>query len=163
MKTQRLWGLDLTALDYFPSPSLSLFPSRIIDASLIGKMQSVQVVLAMWLNILSCCTIMLTLLYRERAWKNPRSAVLIQATTKAIPFFVGCGKSFYRDGHLGANQLVWLKGNCVEESQWHIADLTVLRLSCCFSCLFFGCRRGREGAAEYYASKNWTYWMIIII
>lgn len=90
MKTQRLLELDLTPLHYFLSFPLPLFPSRTTDASLIGKMQSVQVVLALWLNILSCCTIMLTLLHRESAWKNPRSTVLVQATT--IPFLVGSGK-----------------------------------------------------------------------
>lgn len=90
MRTQRLLELDLTVLHYFLSFPLRLFPSRITDASLIGKMQSVQVVLALWLNILSCCTIMLTLLRRESAWKNPRSTLLVQATT--VPFFVGSGK-----------------------------------------------------------------------
>lgn len=150
MKTQRLLGLDWTALHYFLPPRFTLFPSRITDASLIGKMQSVQVVLALWLNILSCCTIMLTLLfYAGRAHeKNPRSTVLVQATTKAILLVCWLWeKRFYRDGHLGANQLVWLEGSCTEESQWHTADLTVLRLSYCFSRPLFGCGKKR-GAAE---------------
>lgn len=68
MKTKGLLELDLTVLQYFPS--LPLFPSRITDASLIGRMQSVQVVLALWLHVLSCCTIILTLPHRESAWKK---------------------------------------------------------------------------------------------
>ena len=134
-KTQRLLELGLTALHYFLSPALPLFPSRITDASLIGKMQSVQVVLALWLSILSCCTMMLTLLHRESAGKkNPRSTGLVQATRKAIPLFCWLWeKRFCRDGHLGAHQLVCLTGSCTEESQGYIADFAVLRLSCCLS------------------------------
>lgn len=139
MKTKGLLEMDLTVLHDFPSLPLPLFPSRITDASLIGRMQSVQVVLALWLHVLSCCTIMLTLPHRESAWKNPRSTLLVQATTKAIPLFWWPWKErFYRDGHLRADQLVWLKGSCMEASQWHIADLTVLRLGyCCSHPLFW--------------------------
>lgn len=144
VKTQRLLGLGLTAQDYFLSPSTIL-----TDASLIGKMQSVQVVLAMWLNILSCCTIMLTLLYRERRGeKIPEVLLWFRQPLKQFPFLVGCGKRLYRDGHPRAGQLVWLR-------QWSgRKPMSYCRPNCPQTELFFflpafWCTRRRERTAEF--------------
>lgn len=70
---------------------------------------------------------------------------------------------FYGDGHLGANQLVWLKESCVEESQWHIADLTVLRLSYSFFCQLFWKQKGKRRMCRILLPETGCIELFIIV
>lgn len=148
MKTPRPLWLDLTALDYFLSPPLPFQNHWCISNRKNAKCASCLGTVAQHLVMLHYYVDSLT--QGERMKKSQKHCSGSGNHKSNSPFLLAVGKEILQRQASRSynNQLVWLEGSCIDESQWYIADQIVLRLSYCFSCPLFECRKKR-GAVEF--------------